>query len=463
MANKNLNIPMDSINKIHFIGIGGISMSGLAHIMHTNGYSISGSDRMSSHTTKHLETLGITVIPTHSANNICDDIDMVVYTGAIAPDNEELVKARETVKYVLSRSKFLGLLMSIYETAICVSGTHGKTTTTSMLAEILLEAKKNPTITVGGMLNAIGGNIHIGEKNYFLTEACEYQNSFLDFSPEIGIILNVEEDHMDFFKDINDIRNSFTQFVNLIPEHGFLAINEEIPNFNELISDAKCKVETFGFSENATWRAINVTFNEFAHATFDVVYKGEEIGQIKLRATGAHNILNALSTCATSNFMKIMFADMANALFDFTGVDQRFQVKGYVHDIVIIDDYAHHPTEISATLNAARNYPHNSIYVVFQPHTYTRTKAFLTGFAESLSLADHIIITDIYAAREKDPKDIHAKDIVTLLENKGCDVTYIEDFDEIADHLLINCVPKDMIITMGAGNINQVADILLGQ
>ncbi|OOB77467.1 MAG: UDP-N-acetylmuramate--L-alanine ligase [Epulopiscium sp. Nuni2H_MBin003] len=450
-------------SKIHFIGIGGISMSGLAEIMVTQGHVVSGSDMQSSDITKKLANLGVAISASHAKSNITPDIDIVVYTAAISEDNPELMEARRIVKSVLTRAEFLGHIMKTYDFSICVSGTHGKTTTTSMLANVLLGADKNPTITVGGIVDSIGGNIHIGDTKYFLTEACEYHNSFLDFNPKVGIILNVEEDHLDFFKDLEDIQNSFTKFSHLIPEDGFLVIEQKAHDACLKISNIKGVVETFSFDENSTWFAKNIVFDELAHASFDVYYKGNFVTNLTIGVTGMHNVLNALSVCAVCNFLNIPFDIVKEYLVDFSGAKRRFEIRGNIHGVTLVDDYAHHPTEIRATLETAKKFPHNELYIIFQPHTYTRTKAFLYDFADALSTYGHIILTDIYAAREKNPGDIHSMDIVNLLKQKGTDVTYIENFDEIADYLLATCVPNDVIIAMGAGNVNQIIDILLGE
>ena len=451
-----------SKHHIHFIGIGGISMSGLAEIMHDRGHTVTGSDMKTSATVKHLESLGIEVFPTHSSSNITNGIDLVVYTAAVHDDNPELIAARAHKIPTLVRAEFLGALMKTYDYPICVSGTHGKTTTTSMLSEILMDAGLNPTITVGGMLKSIQGNIRLGGSEYFVTEACEYCDSFLNFFPKIGVILNIEEDHMDYFKDIHQIRGSFTNFGKLIPWDGFLAINGHIDHIKELTNDMICKVETFGLDEGFDWYAKNIHLNEKACASFDVYYKGQHKGHINLHVLGMHNVLNCLSVCAVCHFLKIDINQVNLGLTLFTGPDQRFEIKGNIHGVTIVDDYAHHPTEIAATLKVAEDYPHNRLFVVFQPHTYTRTKAFLDDFAKVLSSVDCLIVTDIYAAREKNPGDIHAQDIINKIHKTEQTAVYISDFGEIADYLLEHCVPGDLIITMGAGNVNQIADILLG-
>jgi len=449
--------------KIHFIGIGGISMSGLAEIAHNKGSIVTGSDLKSSHTTLHLEQIGIKVYLGHRPGNLASDIDLVVYTAAIPSDNPELVACKERPFELITRSEFLGLLMKDYDLPICISGTHGKTTTTSMLSHALLSADFDPTITVGGVLKAINGNMRIGKSKYFITEACEYCDSFLDFFPKVGIILNIEEDHLDYFKDIHHIRRSFQKFACSIPPDGFLVINGELGHLDEFLTPITCPVETFGLTQDFNWYPENIVFDDKACGAFDVYYNHAFKGHIKLNAPGTHNILNCLSVCAVCNYLGLTISILNEGLSNFTGADQRFEIKGIVHDITLIDDYAHHPTEINATIQVAKAYPHHKLYIVFQPHTYTRTKAFLNEFAAVLSQVENVIITDIYAAREKNPGDISAIDIVEKIHSLGKNALYISDFDEIANYLLEHAVPKDLIITMGAGNVNQVADILLGK
>lgn len=448
--------------KIHFIGIGGISMSGLAQIMHTNGFCITGSDMQTSKTIKHLQNIGITVLSGHSSANITDDIDLVVYTAAITPDNPELVAVHHKGIPSLTRAQFLGQLMHNYEYPICISGTHGKTTTTSMISHIMLAANADPTITLGGVLDSILGNIRIGQSEYFITEACEYCDSFLNFYPRIGVILNIEEDHMDYFKDIHQIRTSFYKFAQRIPSKGILVINGTISNLDQFIEGLDCNIETFGLDPSHTWHAANITYNDYAHASFDIVYKGDSLGRISLNVPGEHNVYNALSVCASAHYMEIPFQYWANGLASYTGTHQRFEFKGSLKGIDIVDDYAHHPTEVKVTLEIAKKLSSHKVWCVFQPHTYTRTKMFLKDFANALILADEIIISDIYAAREKNPGDIHSQDLVKEIHSLGKDAHYFNSFDDISTYLLEHCIPGDLIITMGAGNINQIGDELLG-
>lgn len=447
--------------KIHFIGIGGVSMSGLAEIIWDKGYKVTGSDMKHSITTAHLEELGLPIYYGHDANNIEEDVDLVVYTAAIHNDNPELQAAKARGISLMTRSIFLGLLMHHFEYPICVSGTHGKTTTTSMLSHALLAAHLDPTITVGGILKAIKGNIRIGQSKYFLTEACEYCDSFLDFFPHIGIILNIEEDHLDYFKDINQIRSSFQKFAAKIPADGFLSINGATPDLKTFKAPLTCKIETFGLAENNDWFAKNISYNEKACASFDVYYQGNFVEHISLHVPGEHNVLNSLAVCSVCHYLGVPLSVLNQGLEDFNGADQRFEIKGQVNGVTIVDDYAHHPTEIAATLEVAKRFPHNNLYVVFQPHTYTRTKAFLNEFAKTLSTIPNVIVTDIYAAREKNPGDISANDIVNLMHQSGSKALYMPDFNDIVDYLQTHAQAGDVIITMGAGNVNQIASLLL--
>ena len=449
--------------KVHFIGIGGISMSGLAEILNDRGFTVSGSDRGPSHITESLEEKGIKIFYGQKAENISDDIELVVYTAAISKDNPELCAAVDKNIECISRADMLGQIMKNYEVPIAISGTHGKTTTTSMLSTVLMKGNMDPTITVGGMLDVIGGNLRIGQSEVFVTEACEYTNSFLSFFPRISVILNIEEDHMDFFKDINDIRNSFTKFANLLPEDGLLVISADIDNYEEITKDVKCKVVSFGNSELADYRAENVTYNSRGCAEFTCVSKGKSNRELTLSVPGAHNVTNALATIAVSDYLNISTDFITDGLSSFTGADRRFQIKGKLGEITVVDDYAHHPTEIKATLNAAKNYPHERIVVAFQPHTYTRTKAFFEEFQEALSLADVVVLADIYAAREKNTIGISSQDLKDAMEKKGINVHYFPSFGEIEDFLLQNCTQGDLLITMGAGDIDRVGDELLGK
>lgn len=446
---------------VHFIGIGGISMSGLAEILLTEGFTVSGSDRAPSDLTKRLESKGARVFYGQCEENLSAKIDLVVYTAAIKSDNPELAASKKIGIPTLTRAELLGQMMKNYKVPVAVSGTHGKTTTTSMISQILLTAKTDPTLSIGGIYHPIGGNIRIGSSDLFVTEACEYTNSFLHFFPKIGIILNIEEDHLDFFKDLDDIRNSFHRFAQLLPPDGALIINGDIKNFEEITKGLSCQVITYGSSPEFTYSASEISYSEDGCPSFRLMQKGKPAGRFTLQVHGEHNIANALAAIALAKLLHISDETTAAGLYAFTGSDRRFEYKGQVNGVTIIDDYAHHPTEIRATLNTAAKYPHKKIWCVFQPHTYTRTKAFLDEFASALSLADEVILADIYAAREKDTLGISAGTLQEKIQSLGHSCHYFPTFEEIEKFLLENCTKDDLLITMGAGDVVKIGETLL--
>lgn len=447
---------------VHFIGIGGISMSGLAEILLAEGFTVSGSDIKHTTLTDMLEGRGVSISYRQTAENLTDDIDLVVYTAAIRKDNPEFAAVAEKGIPSLTRAQLLGQIMRNYKMPVAVSGTHGKTTTTSMISEILLKAGADPTLSIGGILQSIGGNIRVGKSDYFVTEACEYTNSFLSFFPRIGLILNVEEDHMDFFKDIYEIRESFHKFASLLPEDGLLIINGSIEGFDAITKDLKCRIITFGKDSSFDYFYSDLTFNEMACPSFTLHDRDQGSQRIALTVPGEHNVLNALAAIALSDALSLPRQDAAAALSSFRGTDRRFEYKGKIGGVTVIDDYAHHPTEIAATLQAAKNYPHKTLWCVFQPHTYTRTKAFLPEFARALSLADKIVLADIYAAREKDTLGISSRTLQEEIQKTGKECFYFPSFDEIENFLLENCAAGDLLITMGAGDVVKIGENLLG-
>lgn len=448
---------------IYFMGIGGISMSGLAEILLEKGFRVSGSDSRSCALTEMLESRGINIFYGQRAQNMTDDIDCVVYTSAITPDNPEFAAAKEMRLPLLTRAELLGQIMKNYAVSIAVSGTHGKTTTTSMISEILLLAGLDPTLSIGGILKTIGGNIRIGHSRYFVTEACEYTNSFLSFFPQIGIILNIEEDHLDFFKDLADIRNSFRRFAGLLPAGGVLIINGDIERYEEIAEGLPCRVITFGSLPAFDYSASDIRFNDAGHTEFTLNRPGKSPAVIRLGVGGTHNVSNALAAIALADCLSIDFETAGRALLDFEGTDRRFEYKGSIGGVTVIDDYAHHPTEIAATLQAASHYPKKELWCVFQPHTYSRTKTFLTDFAKALCAADHIVLADIYAARETDTLGISSRDLQQEIRKLGHECEYFPTFDEIENFLLEKCTPGDLLITMGAGDVHKIGENLLGQ
>lgn len=450
-------------NHVYFMGIGGISMSGFAELLHSIGFTVSGSDTLESKITEHLESLGIHIVYEQVRENITKNIDLVVYTAAIHPDNPEFMAAKELGIPMMDRAEMVGQVMKNYKDAIAVSGTHGKTTTTSMISHILMAADLDPTISVGGILKAIHGNMRIGTSEHFVTEACEYTNSFLKFSPRIGIILNIEEDHMDFFKDINDIRHSFHQFALLLPKDGCLIINGNIDRLEEITEGIACPYITYGVGEkDYNYTAEHITFDDMGCASYDLIINGRIEERIVLSVPGLHNVENSLAAIALGKQLFLPIIKIQQGLLEFHGTDRRFEYKGTVGGVTIIDDYAHHPTEIEASLHVSQKYPHKHLWCVFQPHTYTRTKAFLKDFAKALSLAEHVILADIYAAREINTGEISSLDLKRELEALGTNVSYFPSFGEIEDYLLENCTEGDLILTMGAGNVVEIGEDLLG-
>ena len=446
---------------IYFIGIGGISMSGLAEILLSEGFRISGSDRAPSSLTQMLEEQGVTVYYGQREENLSEVVDLVVYTSAIRPDNPERVAADRLQIPALTRAQLLGQMMRNYKVPIAISGTHGKTTTTSMVSQILLDADVDPTLSIGGIYKPICGNIRVGSSEYFVTEACEYTNSFLSFFPKIGVILNIEEDHLDFFKDIQDIRSSFHRFAALLPADGTLIISGDIDRFEEITEGLSCRIITYGSSAGCDYHPAGITYDASGCPSFHLMRPNGKDDVFSLHVPGQHNVYNAVAAIALTDLLGIPVQTTAGALLSYTGTDRRFEYKGTVNGVTVIDDYAHHPTEITATLQAALNYPHKTIWCVFQPHTYTRTKDFLSDFAKALSLADEIVLADIYAAREKDTLGISSRTLQAEIEKLGHRCYYFPTFSEIETFLSENCTKGDLLITMGAGDIVKVGDDLL--
>ncbi len=446
---------------IHFIGIGGISMSGLAEILLKEGFTVSGSDSKSSSLTDKLSARGAIIYIGQKASNLAETTELIVYTAAIRDDNPEFSAAKAAGIPMLTRAELLGQIMENYRNSIAVAGTHGKTTTTSMISQILLCAETDPTISVGGILDAIDGNIRVGTSEIFITEACEYTNSFLNFYPKYSVITSVEEEHLDFFKDIDDIRRSFGSFASNTAKDGAVIINGEIANYAEITAGLDCNTITYGLCNHCDYYAKNISFDEKACATFTAYYRNQELASYRLSVPGMHNVSNALASIAVCRELGISMDDIKTGLLAFGGTHRRFEYKGCKSGITVIDDYAHHPTEVEATLSAAKNYPHGRIVCVFQPHTYSRTKAFFKDFARVLSTADLIVLADIYAAREKNTYGITSAAILDELKKLGCEAYYFSSFEEIENFLSANCMNNDLLITMGAGDIYQVGEHLL--
>ncbi len=454
---------------IHFIGIGGVSMSGLAQLLLSKGFTVSGSDWKASELTEELVALGAGVFIGQEAKNITDDINAVIYTAAVKDDNAELMEARAKGIPTLTRAELMGQVMQEYKSPVGVSGTHGKTTTTSLLSLILLDAGMDPTISVGGVLPEIKGNFRIGQGDHFVVESCEYTNSFLDFHPQDAIILNIAADHLDFFKDLDEIRQSFRRFADLVPADGITVVNSEISDYEALFKDLKSTLVTYGLEEEGScpcdcnYLAKNIRYDSMGRGIYTLCENGQEIGQVELGLVGRHNVSNSLAAIAVARKYHVPMDSMLKTLKSFTGTDRRFQYKGSLGSIKIYDDYAHHPDEIRASLTAAQNYDKNRLITVFQPHTFSRTKALLHEFADSLALSDVVVLAKIYPAREPDTGEVSSRQIMELLEKKGKEVYYFETFDEIENFLLEFANHNDLLITMGAGDVVNIGDSLLGK
>ncbi|MFV0464634.1 MAG: UDP-N-acetylmuramate--L-alanine ligase [Lachnospiraceae bacterium] len=449
---------------VHFIGIGGISMSGLAEILLSKGFTVSGSDSKSSQLTDHLSKKGAVVFIGQSEANIISSTDLVVFTAAIKEDNPEYTACVSLGIPMLSRAELLGQIMDNFKNSVAISGTHGKTTTTSMIGQILVCAETDPTLSVGGILKSIQGNIRIGNSDIFVTEACEYTNSFLHFHPLVEIILNIEAEHLDFFKDLDDVRNSFRLFAKNTKSQGTLIINHEIEGIDELTSGLSCQILTYGFTEASDFAASAISFDILGHGSYTLQFQGKELGRIELHVPGIHNISNSLAAYAAAHSLGLSFDVIRQGFAEFTGPDRRFELKGFLaNGAMVVDDYSHHPTEVHAALSAASAIPGKRIVCVFQPHTYSRTKAFLEEFAEVLSMADLVILTDIYAARELNTYQISTEDLYERMLEAGTNVLYMKSFDDIELYLKKNSFKNDLLITMGAGDVVTIGEHLLNQ
>lgn len=446
----------DRNKKIHFIGIGGVSMSGLAKILLQNGFKVSGSDMKNSSVVEELSADGAEIFIGHKSENI-HGADLIVYTAAVHPDNPEYVEALKLNIPLMDRAEFLGDLMKGHKYNVAVSGTHGKTTTTSMLSHISIKAALDPTILVGGQLDIIGGNVRVANSEYFITEACEYKASFLKFYPYIGIILNIDADHLDFYRDINDIQATFLKFAKIIPPQGFLIANAEDERVMSVASNVHCNVLTYGIRSGQI-HAKNISYNDKGCARFDICKDESLLCSTELNVPGEHNIMNALASAAASLCLNISPEDISYGLSQFGGTHRRFELKGVKNNITVIDDYAHHPTEIKATLKAAQNYPHKRIITVFQPHTYSRTFTLFEEFTNAFFGVDELLLADIYAAREKDKGIVSSDMLGDSIREKGINCTNFHNFNDIVKYLDNNLRAGDVLMTVGAGDIYEVGE-----
>ncbi len=449
---------------IHFVGIGGVSMSGLAEILLSKGFEVSGSDANKSDITIHLEDLGAKVFIGHQKENI-NGVDLVVYTDAVSSDNEELVEAENKNIKIVDRASFLGAIMLNYQDSIAVSGTHGKTSTTSIIASITNYIDNfNPTILLGGKLNEIGGNIRLASEDCIITEACEYKGNILKYYPSTAIILNIDEDHLDFFKNIDHIVDTFIDYTKNIQENGTLIINMDDPNTKRIIENTREDIDiiTFGVDNQADFMAKNIRVSD-GKTYFDLLIHGEESHPIELNIIGRHNVYNSLAAIIAIYNHDMDIEVIIDKIKGYQGVQRRLELKGVVNGVTFLDDYAHHPTEIKTTLDAikASKNMDGTSYCIFQPHTFTRTKILLNSFSEAFKDVDKVIITDIFAAREKNNGSIHSKDLTDAVNKISNNAIYLSSFEEIESFLKDKVKEKDLVITMGAGNIYQLAESIL--
>ena len=453
---------LEKYRKIHMIGIGGVSMSGIAEILNHWGFSVTGSDASQSEYTNDLIAHGIPVKIGHDLENV-SRADLVVYTAAINQEDPELVQARKLYIPTIERADFLGILTKVFNDTICISGTHGKTTTTSMISSCFLEGKLDPTIQVGAFLKQINGNYRLGNSEYFIIEACEYVESFLKFYPKTEVILNIDNDHLDYFKDMEHIILAFQKYVKLLPANGLLVINSDDPNCVKLSKCTEAKTVTFGINnQKANFVARNINFNKNGFPTFDVYYNDTFYKTISLSVTGMHNVLNALACIGVCHMYGLNKEQIKNGLLKFTGAHRRFEYVGdFGNHVSVYDDYGHHPTEIRATASAMKNKSYNKSWVIFQPHTYSRTKNLLSDFAKALTLFDNIIVTDIYAAREVNTYNISSKDLVDEIQKLGRKAYYIQNFDEIVSFVKSHALNNDLVLTLGAGTITNISGMLV--
>lgn len=454
MFSLNIDSLLQSVKRLHFIGIGGSGMCPLAEIMRAEGYQLTGSDNSQSDTLDRIKSYGITVYGEHKAENI-NGAELIVYTSAAKADNPELVQARKLGIPAVERSVFLGAVTRRYKRSVAIAGTHGKTSATAMLSQILIGAGFDPSAIIGGKLPYIGGNSYVGQSNIIVCEACEYVDTFLQLNPSISVILNIDADHLDYFGSLDNIKKSFEKFGNLTTDK--LIINGDDENTVDAMKNCKCEKLTYGINESNDYCAKNITSDTHAMQQFDLYFKGEKLETVKLSVPGLHNVYNALAAAATAHYLGVTPRAISEHLHKFTGVHRRFEILGNPMGITVADDFAHHPTELKATLTAAKNMGFNRVWAVFQPHTYSRTAMLLDDFAKALSIADKCVLSEILAVREENTYNIYSKDLADKID--GC--VWFDTFEEIADYVCENAEKGDLIITLGGGNVYMCAGMIL--
>lgn len=446
---------LQSVKRIHFIGIGGSGMCPLAEILHSEGYRLSGSDNNPSDTLDRIKALGIPVEMGQRAENI-GDAEMVVYTAALLPDNPELVAAKESGVPTFERAELFGAISRLYKTCIGVCGTHGKTTTTSMLTQMLLEAGLDPSAVIGGKLPKIGANGRVGKSDTFVCEACEFKDTFLHLSPSVAVILNIDEDHMDYFKTMENLIHSFHTFAKMARDA--VVYNGDDANTCKALEGVTGKtLVSFGFCETNDWRAENLSVEHGAYDAFDVVHNGVTLGRVTLSVPGRHNVLNALAAFAAAELAGAAFAAAKKGLEAFGGAGRRFENLGTYRGITFVDDYAHHPAELRVTLEAAMQMGYRRVWALFQPFTYSRTYMLMDEFAEVLRIPDRCVVTRIMGSRERNTYGVTAEQLAEKIPGCIC----VQTFDEAADAILREAEAGDLVLTLGCGDIYKAAKVMI--
>jgi len=454
------------IQRIHFVGIGGIGMSGIAEVLLNLGYQVSGSDLKPSLITQRLMDLGAQVFAGHSAENITG-VEVVVTSSAIAADNPEVVEARSLHIPVIPRAEMLAELMRL-KYGIAIAGMHGKTTTTSMVAAVLAEAGLDPTVVVGGRVDAMGSNARLGKSQYLVTEADESDRSFLMLSPILAVVTNIDREHMDCYRNLRDVKRAFLDFMDRVPFYGVVVLCSDDTHLRRLLPQIRRRTFTYGTRRGSDFRikmeeCAAITDDNQPISRFQVLFKGQDLGEFRLHVPGVHNVLNATAAIAVGVGLDLSPDQIRRALENFRGVDRRFQLRGKAAGVSVIDDYGHHPTEIRATLAAARQCGFKKIHVVFQPHRFTRTKDLMDEFATAFADADTLIVLDIYAASEKPIEEVNAQILVQRMLAAGRQATYLPAFDQAAEAVAATAQKGDMILTLGAGSVSQLGPIILEQ
>jgi len=449
------------VRHIHFVGIGGIGMSGIAEVLLNLGYTVSGSDLKDSETTEHLSSLGATVFQGHKSSNLAD-VDVVVTSTAVRPDNPEVLEAHRRAVPVIPRAEMLAELLKM-KVSIAVSGSHGKTTTTSMIATVMDGGGLDPTMVIGGKLGSIGSNARMGHGEFIVAEADESDGSFLKLSPSLAVITNIDREHLDFYRGIDDIKAAFLQFANIVPFYGSAILCLDDPHVKTILPDIKRKTITYGLETAADYRAEGIRFSGAA-TEYELYYRTEYMGTVSLSVPGMFNVYNSLATVAVARELEMTFPAIQEGLKSYAGVSRRLEIKGEIAGVTVVDDYGHHPTEITATLAAARQVWKNRMIVVFQPHRYTRTQALFREFLGAFNEADILIVTDIYPASEDPIEGVTSAALCDGIRSRTQrEVHYIPDFKDITDYLMSVVKPGDVVITQGAGSINQVGTFLLNR